>query len=331
MKKLLKKRTIYTICLFALLGLFATSCDDNNDDNNTPTALEFASIREDALNSITQNFQFTAESGVANFTSVKGVAISIDGNCLTLAGNSVTGTIDLEFVEIFDGGNMLTTNKTTMGILPGGDKAMLVSGGAFYVNATKNGQQLQITCPVTLNIPTSLTEAGGDVGMTLWRGVENDNGDLAWEEEDNPAGTNGGVFVEGQGPNATYYALLSNFGWTNVDIFYNDPNPKTTILASVPSGYDNQNSAVYLHYDGLGNGLAQLDTYNENTDLFSEHYGQIPIGLACHIIFITEDDGQWRYAIKSVTIAANAVYSFTFSETTVGSEAQLIAAINGLP
>ena len=128
-----------------------------------------------------------------------------------------------------------------------------------------------------------------------------------------------------------YYPLLNNFGWTNVDRFYSDPNPKTTILVSAPTGYGNQNSAVYLHYDGLGNGLAQLDTYDDDTDLFSEHYGQVPIGLACHIIFITEDNGQWRYAIKSVTITANAIYSFTLSETVVGSETQLIAAINTLP
>lgn len=64
---------------------------------------------------------------------------------------------------------------------------------------------------------------------------------------------------------------------------------------------------------------------------FSEHYGQIPVGLNCHIIFATEDNGQWRYAIKAVTIAENAVYNFTLAETTLASEAQVIAAINALP
>lgn len=330
MKKVLKFKFVYSIVAFLLLSLFATSCN-NDDDNNLPSAAELQSLRDDALSSITQNFQFIAESGVANFTSTKGVSISIDGNCLTLNGNPVTGTVDIEFVEIFDGGTMLATNFTTMGIMPGGDKAMLVSGGEFFINATKNGQQLAITCSILLNIPTSLTDAGGDSEMTLWNGIENDALGIVWEEQEDATGGNGGVFVEGQGPNATYYALLNNFGWTNVDRFYNDPNPKTTILVSAPTGYDNQNSAIYLHYDGLGNGLAQLDTYNDDTDLFSEHYGQVPIGLACHIIFITEDNGQWRYAIKSVTITANAIYSFTLSETVVGSETQLIAAINALP
>ena len=77
------------------------------------------------------------------------------------------------------------------------------------------------------------------------------------------------------------------------------------------------------------NALAKLDTYTA-TGLFSEHYGQIPVGLACHIIFATEENGQWRYAIKGVTIAANQTYTFTLAETTVGSEAQLVAAINAI-
>jgi len=103
------------------------------------------------------------------------------------------------------------------------------------------------------------------------------------------------------------------------------------ILAEAPNGYDFENSAVYLHYDGEASTLAKLDTFNDATNQFSEHYGQIPIGLECHVIFVTEEDGQWRYAIKGVTIAANDVYTFTLSETTVGSQAQLVAAINALP
>ena len=86
-----------------------------------------------------------------------------------------------------------------------------------------------------------------------------------------------------------------------------------------------------MSVDGEGqNQLAKFDTYNPTTQQFSEHYGQIPIGLVCHIIFATEESGNWRYAIKSVTTTANAVYSFSLAETTVGTEAQMIAAINAI-
>jgi hypothetical protein len=164
--------------------------------------------------------------------------------------------------------------------------------------------------------------------MVLWNGLINQEGELAWEQELDLAGENGkdGVFAEGN----NYYVSFGNFGWTNVDKFYSDPRPRTTILVAVPTGYDNTNSAIYLSYDGEGqNALAKLDTYTA-AGLFSEHYGQIPIGLKCHLIFATEDNDQWRYAIKAVTVAANDVYTFTLAETKIVTEAQLIAEINAI-
>ena len=125
--------------------------------------------------------------------------------------------------------------------------------------------------------------------------------------------------------------MLQGFGWSNVDRFYSDPRPKTLIQVQAPIGYNFTNSAVYLSYDGEDSGLAALDTYDGTLNLFSEHYGQIPIGLECHVIFVTEDKGVWRYAIKPVTIEANDIITFTMDDTTTGTEATLTALINGLP
>jgi len=50
--------------------------------------------------------------------------------------------------------------------------------------------------------------------------------------------------------------------------------------------------------------------------------------MSCN--FATEEGGQWRYAIKGVTVAAGDDYTFTLAETTVGTEAQLVAAINAI-
>lgn len=313
-----------------LLGVVVASCSKNDDVDSpdyVPSASAFAALREDALE--TQTFTFNAEDGSTTFTTAKGVQLTINGNCLTQNGNPVTGEVVVEYSELFDAGSMLATNKSTMGRMPNGDMAVLISGGEFYINATRNGQQLDITCPMQLVIPGNLT-GGAQAGMTLWDGTINEEGDLEWDEQERANGE-GGVFIEQGTGGATYYAYFNSFGWTNVDRFYSDPRPKTTILAEAPEGYDFDNSAIYLHYDGLGSSLAKLDTYNPATNQFSEHYGQIPIGLECHVIFVTEDNGQWRYAIKSVTIVAGEVYVFTLGETILGTEAQMIAAINALP
>ncbi|MFV0540724.1 MAG: hypothetical protein ACK5MZ_05730 [Aestuariibaculum sp.] len=316
-----------------LAAITFTGCSDNDDNEEPdvirPTAEEFSEIRENALDNITQNFEFNTGELVFTATSENGVEITIYPGCLTLNGEAVTGTVKLEYVEIFERGNMITTNKPTMGIMPNGDKALLITGGEFFLNLTQNDQALETNCSFLLKIPTELT-GGENTGMTLWEGVIDEDGNLAWEElrEDNQdTDQKDGVFIEG----TEYYAFRGEFGWTNVDIFYNDPREKTTLLVAVPDGYDKTNCAIYLSYNDQKNALALLDTYDSNTKLFSEHYGQIPIGLECNAIFITEDGDNWKYAVKAVTIEENGTITFTESEMSTVTESQLITIINNLP
>lgn len=323
------KANFKNIGLVFLATIALVSC--NNDDETAippASAAEFTAIRKDALTGKTQKFTATAGSGTISLTSAKGVAITINGNALTKNGSPVTGAIDITYVELFDKGSMLVTNKPTMGIMSDGKRAMLKSGGEFYITASQGGLDLQTNANIILNVPNNLT-GGRDALMTLWEGVIDTKDELAWKDARDAAGANGvkgGVEAMQNG----YFVSFGNFGWTNVDRFYSDPRPKTSILVGPPEGYDNTNSAIYLSYDGEGtNALAKLDTFT-TAGLFSEHYGQIPVGLACHIIFVSEENGQWKYAIKGVTITSGAVYNFTLAETTVGTEAQLKAAINAI-
>lgn len=311
-----------------MTALLFTSCNKNNDDVDIivrATAEDFSQLEEEALADLIQNFQFDAEDGSISLTSEKGVSIYLNTSCLTLNGNPVTGQVDLEFVELFDKGSMLTTNKPTMGVLPNGDKALLISGGEFHIMATQNGNDLEISCNIQLGIPTDLT-GGVDNDMILWDGIIDAEGDLAWDENKRD-GDQGGVFAEGN----QYYAFIGDFGWSNVDRFYNDPREKTTILVAVPEGYDNTNSSVFLSYDGEDTGLANLDTYDAGSGLFSEHYGQIPIGLECHVIFVTEEANDWKYAVQAATIVENGVITITDAETSIVTQSQLETIINGLP
>lgn len=315
----------------AIATLLFTSCTKNDNDDLDiivrATAEDFNNLKDEALNNLTQTFQFNADDGSISLTSENGVDIYINGSCLTLDGNPVTGQVDLEFVELFDKGNMLVTNKPTMGVLSNGDKALLISGGEFFIEATQNGNVLETTCNIQLGIPTALTGAA-DNDMILWNGTIDEDGNLAWDENKRDgANGQGGVFTEGN----QYYAFIGDFGWSNVDRFYNDPRPKTTILVDVPEGYDNTNCSVFLSYDGEDTGLANLDTYDPNAELFSEHYGQIPIGLECHVIFVTEEANDWKYAVQAATIVENGVITITDAETSIVTQSQLETIINGLP
>lgn len=321
------KTNFKTFGILLLVAISIASCSNNDEPTKdyVPSAAAFYGIKEQGIRSHTQNFTATAGTGMITLTSSHGVQISINGNALTKNGNPVTGAIDIEFIELFDKGSMLATNKSTMGKMNDGNQSVLISGGEFYLNATQSGVQLVPNSIIQLTVPTSLTD-GLDTAMTFWEGNTADPENLVWEKPHGPQDGAVGFSMAGN-----YTLSFGNFGWTNIDRFYSDPRPKTQILATVPTGYNNTNSAIYLSVDGEGqNQLAKFDTYNSTTQQFSEHYGQIPIGLQCHLIFATEDNGQWRYAIKGVTTTASAIYNFSLSETQVGSEAQMIAAINAI-
>ncbi|WKK74984.2 hypothetical protein QYS49_25555 [Marivirga salinae] len=324
-------KNLFAISLLAMVLFYACNNDDGvtevvpDEIIETPSAEEFQQLQATAIDRIRQEAQFEAEDGI-QFESEKGVKLRIYEGTLKLNGEDVTGPVDLEFIEIFDAGSMLTTNKPTMGLREDGSKALLISGGEFYVNVTQNGEQLEISNHMQLVVPTDLT-GGADQDMTLWTGRIDDNDNLAWDEEgDGPDGA-GNLFVEGD----QYFSFLSGFGWTNVDRFYNDPRPKTTLEVIVPNGYHIQNSSVYLYYDGEPYALAQLDTFNESANSFSEHYGEIPIGLEMHVIFVSEEDGEWKYSIQPQTVEDGDVYTFEEDDFITGTENDVYDAIDDLP
>lgn len=335
----MKNINVLKVIVLAAL-VFLTSCSEDNEKQDIEgvvraTPEEFTVLRMDVINDLKQDFQFDASS-VGMFTTASGVQLTLSGACLTKEGNAVTGMVNVELIEIFDRSTMLSTNKPTIGLTPEGNKALLISAGSFFIEATQNGEALGLSCPMQLIIPSDLT-GGTDTQMTLWYGNGGDNdcdepcdGAVVWEEitENVEEAMN---FSQGPDGEPAYYAYFSNFGWTNVDRFYTDNRPKTTLLVDVSEGFDDQNSVVYLSYDGEPNALAYLDTYDESTGLFSEHYGQIPVGLECHVIFASTDNGQWQYAIKSATIEEDGTIIISDADLQIGTESQLTAALNSLP
>jgi hypothetical protein len=310
-------RNTFTLLIATFILITSCSISDDGDfdpivDTFTPpTAAAFKAMQENAFNNLKQNATFNAEDGIT-FESEAGVTLTIWGNCLTLNGNPVTGAVDLEYVEVFDRGNMLTTNATTVGS-DNGELKQLISGGEFHIKAYQNGEELELnnTCGMMLIVPTAIT--GGEVpGMGPFVGEIDNDGNLVWLPQ------NSEFWVgEHQGTEA-YNAFIENFGWFNCDVFVNDPDPKTEIQIAVPQGFNNDNSSVYLARVGEASSLAFL-------------YGEFPIGLQAHIIFLSEHEGDFRYAIQTITVEDGQQVAFTLEETAIASVEDLTQIINNLP
>ena len=208
------------------------NCSSDNDkpqeQENVVRATEegFSNLKVASLEAKVQDFQFNADQ-TSVFTTDQGVQFVLTGSCFTQDGNLISGMVDLEVVELFERGEMLTTNKPTMGTMPNGDKALLISGGEFFINATQQGVQLELDCPIQVVIPTDLT-GQADTEMTLWYGdavdqdcdgLDDDCDGFVWEEVENGGQAQEVDFVQGDA-GENYTTAFGKFGWTNVDRFF---------------------------------------------------------------------------------------------------------------
>lgn len=323
---------------FALaLGVCAiSSCDEepvNNGPNPNGEALKqsFQDHREAA----TQHFEVDLSSSTTGvvITGEQGTKFTFyPGGISDASGNMVTGVFDVELIEIYDKANMLLLNKPSVGILPSGDRAMLVSGGEFSIKASQGGAELFINGGLVFEVPSANT-GGLDADMVLFSNALCCDADCdlivcennAWTEEADSAGQ-GNLWPNSLG---NYEGVIDSFQWTNVDRFYDDPAPKTTLLVQAPAEYDGSNLGVFISVDGEENLLAALDHFIEADQLFSEHYGQMPIGLAIHIIALSIVEDQYYYTIKAATITDGGI--IVLDDLSAISEASFVTEVNNLP
>ena len=313
--------------------------DDGPDRQVPPTADEFNALTIDARDAYTQ----VHEVATTDWTTVvgdQGTELFFNpDNFMKSDGTLADGDVEVELIEIFDKGSMLVTDMPSTGQLPTGELAQLISGGEHYVGATQDGEQLRLNGTFQITTPASNT-GGPDMEMGMFRAVVADgtpagrDDQAVWVEEEDDR-EKFGIVGEGGGPDGAetlYWTISDQFGWTNIDRWYSDPRPKTTIHVDVPDGWDDTNSAVYLSYDGEPTALARMDTYDDVTGLFSEHYGLIPVGLEVHLIFVTESEGDWSYAIQGATIEENHVTTFATADDFIETDTDgLVSAINALP
>jgi len=301
---------IYLGILFSLPIIFTGCGSDDNKPNplpngiTPPTAQQFKALKDKAIESRTQNFTIN--------TDAKGTNVSLSIVAANVNGTIATGDLDVEFIELYTKADLLLTNICTVGKHPNGDLEMLVTGGAFYVNISKDGEKVDVTnSHLSLNIPTSLT-GGLDSDMVLWTGSFDNQENLIWEEFTDIEF--GGVQ---KGEDFYHLSITDELDWINCDRFWDDPRPKTSLTFSVPQGYNSSNSAVFISFDGV------LGILRGASD--------IPIGAECNVIFVSESNGKWVYAIQPYTIVENGTIQIGGSDLNIATEAELIALINALP
>jgi len=302
------------VVLIAGLGIILAACKKEYKDYpvSLPLDGELKEFFEDRSSEATQ--YFTAKADTSN------LIIGAQGTIITIlpkafytgsldAPELVTGEVSIELVEVYKREDMILMNKPTMGKLKNGKLGTLISGGFYRLRITQNGSEVKVfKGKLLVGLPKTNSNNGSNL-MGEFEGVFDDEGDLSWKQVDDT------VEVKGDTSGSAYTIADTTFGWTNVDRFYSDPRPKTTLNVKLPNGFNNTNTKVFVTYDGEKTALAQLDVFT-NEGLFSEHYGLIPIGLKIHIIAITRISGKLHYSIVPATIEDGKIYYVTTLEPT---------------
>lgn len=237
-------KTLSSLAAIAALAFSISSCDPEPlvtpDTPSSNGGMPYQSIEEvlDELAPPVQQFSFDASSG-GTFTTPRGSEIIfppqalLDGN-----GQTVTGSVTLSFQEIFTPMDIMASGVYT---ISNGD--ILNSGGAYNIEVSQNGAQLQLNPSNTVSV--SIPQQAQDPAMQIFVGDSLGSGsNNSWQLPDTASSGTGTPNIYNLiSQNNIYQIIQNNLGWINCDAF------------------SNIGMAEPIHFDLLGNnGFSSVNT-----------------------------------------------------------------------
>ena len=175
-----KKMNRYLIIL--LSAIILSACNSNTDDkdsedkrvNRENAKIAFFENVFNENNLISQTFEINPNRDTL-ITGNKGTKLRIYANTFDGVSDS-SETIVIELKEVFSKQDFIIGNLTTLS-----DNALLESGGMIFINATSNGNLLNINSDKEIGIivPTTLV----DEEMNIYNGIKNDSS-INWVNPD---------------------------------------------------------------------------------------------------------------------------------------------------
>jgi len=238
----------------------------------------------------TQHFTVNAAAG-GMITGNDGSTVQFSPNAFRHPdGSMVTGVVQVQLVEALTIADMVWLNKQTMGD-DGSLVRPLVSGGEIKLTASQGGQTVNLAAGGSfIIIPTPQI----DMNMELFLGEESEEGLMRWD----PAPATMPLIMDST--QFQSYAFGSDtMGWINCDYFMGQGLPMTQVNITPPSGYDDQNTAVWIVFPAE-NSVASVHYYD--VDHFTTDYAQLPIGYNVIVVAYAVQNGQAFSSFTPTTI-----------------------------
>lgn len=287
-----------------VLVLSATGCKKDSAsvaDNYSSTSAFFAS------NGVqTQHYTVDAVAG-GSFTSPQGTVVMIAPNSfLTQSGGAVTGTVEIDFKDIYKKSDMLLSLAPTVSF--GGP---IKSGGEFFIKASQGGTAVKLTGNKAMVVNQPLNGKPIDTAMVPMRRVDSPGSQtgMIW-------GINGTDTVR-YTPSGYVFSLY-NFSsppdsgsWCNSDnpSYFSAYTQGTLTLTSTDTAQ--YGTAVFLVFTGLN---SMVHVYNGAGTTFPYYYA--PIGLPCTVVAVGTKGGKLYSSFTPITISSGLNVNFSLSPTT---------------
>lgn len=285
-----------TIAALVGITLLLSACKKDDESvvsppEPVPGSVELQSYFNQNISDEVEAFTIDVGSTPQNIISSKGTQLVFYSNSLQNAnGTLVTGNVTIELLEIFDKSGMIRMNAPTIGNLPGGGNAPLISGGEFRVRAYQDGEELELVDGYNYGV-NSIVPNGelADPYMVEFYGRNSDT--LTWDQADSS-------FVAGNGSN--YISYFDSLNWCNIDQFLNSVGPSTNVEVQLPEGFTNLNSALFISIDGA-NSVVPVWGFENGVYTIGPYY-QLPVGMQVHFIALAVIGGVPHTAIVSATL-----------------------------
>ncbi|MDB5229204.1 MAG: hypothetical protein JWN76_9 [Chitinophagaceae bacterium] len=229
--------------------------------------------------------------------------------------NSITGLIKVEVTILRNKGSWIQNGFSTMS----GSK-ILESAGAFYIRLSKNGQEVQLSGGLNLNV--ILTTKIPQQGLDLFSADISNPLLVEWQPY-NSSGSNVKVNSAPAGGYAYFISVDKTSKWFSVGVDNDASSTKTNVYVVTPLNYTNYNTVVF----GIVADKNRIGRFKDDLPNRSFKGISVPLGAKLKIISLSYINGNIYLDSKDVIVTQNITVKLDPKQKT---KAEVTAFLNSL-
>lgn len=312
------KTTFTTVSLIALIALNLTSCkkkDETKTEEVQWTTAGVSSAMEYLKTLAEEPATATIVAGSGGTISQNGIEITLPADLFAKEDGAVfSGNVKLKLFTVNSTKEAIFKRIST--ISDSGD--LLISGGMFKLEAAdEQGNPLKVASGKTYLANMASSNPNDKIFKGVVRAKTADQ--VSWDVWPNTGikrGTTNNSILNG----------LDDFAWCNLDRYMSE-KPLTDIFVTLPQGFTNANTEVFMKYTGENTSayIPANPTLKQFTT--SGSYYKVVQGRAAKLIAMCKKDGKYYYAVLTIS-SINANHSVTISAMTETTESDFKNQIN---